>query len=318
MRWQALVSVVGLLGLVGCDGCSPEAAEHPSGELPTYSMADYFPTGLGDRWRFGDGTLSAVTARQENTAVFFGTDRTSAARYRALGQTVTSLAPDGSEIGSFLEGPPQSGRRWLYTLGDAECEAEIKGTGEDFEVAGLTLHECISVERSCHHPAGKPFAEATTERHQERYCPQVGLVAEELSLDPVPQFDGTPMQTPRRRLETYRVAGSPSPQPLGGEGEVHCGDMLLMPTDVAAACGPAFRSEAPEGTLENNVCSYVFTAPAGTVTVQLSMPDHQGEGNASAVVETPERLVRVLAEEEVCAAANLRRLEPTMRSLLRR
>ena len=325
------------LAMVGCTcEASPERESPPEANAATLSQ--YFPAALGDRWRFRDGdqrTTRSVTVREDDEAVLVGSDLLGPMRVRVTDEAVIHLGPDGAPVGDLLQTPLTLGHQWEYTLGDVRCEARYASMDEVVEVAGLTVQACIMVRRRCVHPAGKPFPEETTERHEETYCPFVGRVRETLQLDPAPRIEGAGGEGASGELHArrhdelvfYRVAGAPSPAPTAFD----CDQVLVTAEDVGVACDRRVRMES--ATMLAGQCTIRFVGDGGDVTV-LAQPGD----DASTLLEGSEAREHVFvltqeAQEGVafvengvvigvtaasCGLEGLLRMEPLLRSLVRR
>ena len=112
-------------------------------------------------------------------------------------------------------------------------------TGARVRVPGATLEGCVRVERRCVHPPGIVFEVETTRLVEETYCAGVGRVRTRQTIEP-PLAGAEGVQTVE--LIGYRVAGAPVQAPPSTFG---CDGVLLLPSDVQAACGPewAFAGE---------------------------------------------------------------------------
>ncbi len=273
--------------------CTCEAAPEPAAEDRGASPRDFFPARPGDRWRMDSGESLAVTALTEDgVAVFFGSDRTSAERYRVTDDAVLLVTPEGEAIAPWLERPMEVGHRWRYSLGDAQCEAQYATVETTAEVAGLSFEHCIEVRRRCQYPAGKPFPVATAELREETWCPYVGRVEETLRLDPRPSIEGAPAER-RWRVAYYRVAGAPAPP---RPERFDCDGFLLMETDVQAACGPRLRQTERS---DEGGCTLRFAGPDGELTVhaeRLDRPVTADDADAQLTALAPE--ASVLRDED--------------------
>ena len=256
-----------MLALLG-SACTCEATSAPHApDEPAASPRDFFPAHAGDRWRRDDGESLAVTAvTEDGLAVFFGSDRTAAERFRVGEDAVQLVAPSGQVLGPWLERPMEVGHSWRYAIGEAECEARYTTVEETADVAGLTFEHCVEVRRRCRYPEGKPFGEATTELREEIWCPYVGQVAESVRYEPPPAIEGVPSSR-HWRVTAFRVAGAPAPpRPEAFD----CDALLLLETDVQAACGPTFH--AVERSDEEG-CMLRYAGPTGELTVRARRLD---------------------------------------------
>ncbi|HJL04392.1 MAG TPA: hypothetical protein RMH85_25370 [Polyangiaceae bacterium LLY-WYZ-15_(1-7)] len=253
-----------LMLLAACGPCGGAPAEEAA-EAEEVDPAIYFPMNEGDRWGLerddGERSVLAVTDRTEGgAAVFFGSGRTSAERFAATDEGVVWVGPGDEVLAPLLDRPMELGHAWSYTLGDTRCEARYATVDAEAEVAGLELEACVEVRRRCVHPAGKPFPEETTEIREELYCPYVGRVKETLRFRPA--MEGVPAER-SWTVGYYRVADAPAP-PLPERFD--CDAVLLLPSDVQAACGPRLR---PAGAARvEGACRFRFTAPGGILEVR--------------------------------------------------
>lgn len=345
-------TTLALLAVAACE-CGPPSEHAPPMEEPPdtgVSLAEYFPLGLGDRWVYevriaGQAPLReglAITAHQgdpaaDGSALLYGAGRASAQRFRftagAVGgsvrdDTIFVLDEQGRALYPWLQAPLTPGETWAYTEGETRCRAEVVGERE-VSVAGLALPGCVEIERSCTHPAGRPLPQAAVERHEEQYCPDVGLVWEHLSVTVAPgaappslanQGAAPPEATPIERTRTltrFRVAGGPA---LALAAEPSCDGLLLLTSDVQRACpgyvaagsrplsrGCALLFSSPTGA---QVAALVGSAPFGDDTLAelaepLEIVEQGVEGWSWALARTPNG----------CAGAA--RLGPVVQSLLR-
>jgi len=304
-RSRSATLLRGLLALAlpvvsACDDERATPIQEPEDVTP---IADYFPAALGDRWAYSDGTRLGVTAREDDVAIFFGTGLTAAQRYRVGEGRVDLVSPTGEALAPYLE-PVRLGHQWRYRIGDAVCEARWDEVDTELEAAGLTIRPCARLLRRCTHPAGKPFSEETVEEHREVWCAGVGRAAERQSLDPAPVLGGETIGDRAVHLVDLRVAGGPLPPEGEGVG------VLLLPTDVQAACGPRFVPETL-GEVEGETFEARFGGPGG-LTIRTSRSALEGDH----VFE--ESGLHVALRSDACPLERLRLLEPTLRSLIRR
>ncbi len=238
--------LLSLLILSGCrcgtgDEVTPSPQEGPSEPTPEAepqepppSASDYFPMNPGDRWgmQVGDEhhVWGIVSRTEDGTATLFGTDRIAAERFRLEDDGVKLVDPTGGAIGVLIPEPASAGAEWTYTLGAASCSAKIERTGMGIALTGQRVDRCMLIQRTCTHPAGQPFPRETEEQHEELYCAGIGRVRERVRFEPEPEGIEE-----RVYLSTfYRVQGAPAPTP---REPFRCDDILLMPSDVHAACG---------------------------------------------------------------------------------
>lgn len=321
---RALLRTGLLLWIAACD-CGPAepepVEEREASPAEERRAATLFPRGLGDRWAYrtsgGQTVRRAITATVEpppdgegaSTSVRFGTDHLHAMRFTTgPGGSVILVSAHGETIATWLADPLRVDEPWSYTMGDAECEARYVSLDESAEVAGVALRGCAEVERACRYPAGKPFPRATTETRVERYCPGVGLVRDHGRYEPSPirqirSADGTvdegELQPIQLDLHYYRVAGAPAP-PL--PNALDCDAILLLPSDVHAACSPALvaaDAEAPEGA-----CRFRFEANDGEARATRALMVEVRAHEAGADLEgwVGERSAPVEREGEVIVA----------------
>lgn len=261
-KLKTRVVLLVLLLLTGCGTCGGEPVEDDDlGESARPEL--FFPMHLGDRWGYAEGGGVAVTAVTDSgVAVFFGSDRTSAERYKTndAGE-VLLVDPTDRAIATWLAVPMELGHAWQYTVGDTSCEARYATVDQDASLPGMEIHGCVEVRRRCQLPEGKPFPDATMELHEEVYCPYVGRVHETIRFEPRPQIEDFP-ETKEFQVAFYRIEGAvavPEPETFG------CPHFLLMDTDIQAACGPMIRRETQHS--DANECSTTFVSGNGNLTV---------------------------------------------------
>lgn len=256
---SSLCGVALVLGL----GCEPaERDERPSAPAEVEATPDaLFPLAIGDRWRERIGESGArtrgITAHTlEGHAVMFGQADRRPAFYRADAQEAALVDPSGRVLEPLLRAPIRAGARFEYELGEgptaASCTAAVVETGARTRVSRTPLEGCVRVERRCTHPPGLVFEVETTRRVEETYCPGVGRVRTRQTLEP-PLAGAEGVQTVE--LIGYRIAGAPAEAPPATLG---CDGVLLLPSDVQAACGPEWTF-AGEETLADG-CVHRFTA----------------------------------------------------------
>jgi hypothetical protein len=272
--------LIALLLLFGCDA-SPtpprESApatrerERAEEEDTPFTPDVLFPLSIGDRWRervseHGPRTRGVTAHTLEGHAVVFGQGETRPAFYRADAQEAALVDPQGRVLEPLLRAPVRVGSSFRYTLGEgpiaAPCEAEVVATRVRAEVGGASVEGCVRVLRQCVHPAGLVFESQTTRRAEELYCPRIGRVRSQQTLDPpLPTNDETAVV----ELLAYRVAGAPALAPPERFG---CDGLLLLPSDAAAACGPEWRFVAEESV--SSGCVHRFTSGEGTLAVRVT------------------------------------------------
>ncbi|MAQ19208.1 MAG: hypothetical protein CMN30_30960 [Sandaracinus sp.] len=333
-------ALIGLALLAGCEcGASPAGSgDEPQGESAPLSA--YFPSAPGDRWRFAAGTerstravveADSVDAEGPRKVVVMGNDLMGP-RYHVVGdEGVFITDPEGEPVATLLDAPMRRGHEWRYVFGDVSCEAVYTSVDETVEVAGLTLGACVRVERTCTHPAGKPFAVETAEIHDEIHCPHVGRVSERTHIEPPPP--GTESAERDDRLVFYRVAGSPAPEV---PDSFDCDAFLVTATDVAAACSRGLPHMVAEPSEDG--CQVSFSAQPGATPLVVAARRFDRDatqadsdalvGAAAASLETEEvasygylegrHALAVAAPTELCASDSLDRLGPLVQSLVRR
>ena len=334
-----------MLGL-GCEPAEPD--ERPSAPEEVEATPDaLFPLAIGDRWRerVGEGSTRTrgITAHTlEGHAVMFGQADRRPAFYRADAREAALVDPNGRVLEPLLRAPIRAGARFEYDLGEgptaAACEASVVETGARVRVPGATLEGCVRVERRCVHPPGIVFEVETTRLVEETYCAGVGRVRTRQTIEP-PLAGAEGVQTVE--LIGYRVAGAPVQAPPSTFG---CDGVLLLPSDVQAACGPEWAF-AGEETLADG-CVHRFTRTdegAGDGVLELRVSRRPDEAAAAAALDallaagvpsSPAGDVRVSARESGvslggtegahivlvqttgCPAERAARLVPFVRSLL--
>ena len=337
----ARVSVVLVLVLAAACECGGRpAGAGPEGAGASAPLSAYFPSAPGDRWRYAAGDdrttrvvveADPVDAPAPRRVVVMGYDLMGPRYHRVSDEAVVITDPEGEALGTLLDAPMDLGHEWRYLFGDVACEATYASVDETVEVAGLTLRACVLVERTCTHPAGKPFAVETAEIHEETYCPQVGRVREHMRIEPPPP--GTERAERDDRLVFYRVAGSPAPEV---PETFDCDSFLIASTDVAAACGRGLPKVSDEATREGCRVSFAPTPTATPLVVTGRRFDRDATqadvdalvGAAAASLDTEELAsygyrhgayaLAVASPTELCAADSLDRLGPLLQSLVRR
>ncbi|MEM9075033.1 MAG: hypothetical protein AAGE52_41435, partial [Myxococcota bacterium] len=285
--------------------CEEQATETPAEEEEGASPRDYFPAHAGDRWRMkGGDSLAITTVTESGTAVFFGSDRTSAERYRVTDNEVLLVDPNDRPIARWLERPMSIGHQWSYTLGDSECDARYATIEQSAEVAGLTFEHCVEVRRQCRYPAGKPFPEATRELREETWCPYVGRVREVVRFDPPPSIEGVEAEHVQE-VAYYRVEGAPAP-PLPETFD--CSAFLLMEGDVQAACGPRMRELERS---DAGGCTARYGSPDGEITVLARRFDRDAtDPDVDQILAQPASEIRVEGDLRIVDAAELPEDDP--------
>lgn len=357
--------------LVACE-CEPETSDapevperHPAEGETEPTLRELFPLGLGDRWDYERRAGSASATRETSSitahlgelgeggvALRFTDGSASAARFELVRDDTIALVDDeGRAIAPWLKAPLHLGAGWTYPSGDAECGVEVVRDGREVRVGALTLRRCVEVERVCRYPAGKPLPQPIVQRHEELYCPGVGLVEEHVAMAVDTRADthasavpaaadvtsGSPpgAEAPSlppdlaRRLVRFRVAGGPTLVDDDARAP-GCDDLFLLPADVQRAC-PGLSElrtlPGPEG------CMLRFEGPAATgrptpppaLVVTLSAAPLEAQRLAAWSERTLEPVVegndargwiyQLARTPGACPAAD--RLEPVVRSLLR-
>jgi len=295
-------------------------------ELAPATPSQLFPLHAGDRWAYRSEDallLRGITALDgRGDAYLFGDGLTQAGRFRVDGDDILRvLGPDA--LVPWLPSPARAGRRWSYVSGEASCEASYVEAPAVVAVAGLSLRGCARVRRSCRHPQGRPFARATIEQHEETYCPDVGLVREQLHFQPPPSVEGV-RATQTEELVDVRVVGGPLPPERDA---FDCDALLLLETDVESACGPTLRRAPTQPAPEPDVCERVFQSPTGALVVRVrrlerlatdaDLTDELASDTQRLGVVDGRYLI-VLAPSEACPRERASRLLPLLRSVSRR
>jgi hypothetical protein len=276
------------------------------------------------------------------TAVIHGTDHSLIERYRAGDGEIALVDPAGTVLVPVLRAPLRRGARWTYQAGSpmrGSCEARITASDARDEVDGVHFERCVEVERKCTYEGGPGPRELTT---AERYCPGVGLTFQSFRLDPPPP--GAVAEI-RETLRSWRIAGAPVPPP---DGRFDCGDVILLPTDVRAACNGDLRPQGlPSGAGTGSACNYEYSGPNGTVRITVfrtaepptdadvdrilrraQAPDATvREDGDLRVLESSDRIRSAARSDDsvflidvspsACAVEGARRLVPLLRSLVR-
>lgn len=265
----------------GCEDDSTGPAAPGSGSTHgghLVPLPRYFPLHRGDRWRTRagrDGTMprvfgvTGIDAR--GVAVVFGGPSTTPERYTASATQIARTDERGRALVPLLRAPLLEGATWSYTLAERgvsiPCDARIlRLDAAARTIRGVSLRGCATVRRSCHYPVGTPFPLATTHTQDETYCPDIGLVRAEQRFSPPPSPGLLPTQT-TERLVTWNVAGGPVPP---ARASLDCDDVLLLPSDVRAACGASLAPVGePAGALENGECVLRFAGGGHFVEVRV-------------------------------------------------
>ncbi len=270
-----------MAGALACESSS--TAPRPSAQTAAVrrsgvAVPRYFPLAVGDRWRTRGGSdgsvprtfgVTGVDAR--GVAVIFGAAGETPERYVADAQSVTRVDEQGGPLFPVLRAPLEEGANWSYTLSERGVSIPCTATVSRVDpapriVVGASFAACITVHRTCSYPAGAPFPLATRHERDETYCPDVGVVEESQRFVPPPS-PGLLPATLRERLVTWSVRGAP--QPVRTEA-LTCDDVLLLPSDVQAACGTTLAPRGERtGTDDDGACVFRFADDAHEVVVRL-------------------------------------------------
>ncbi len=326
----ALFMSAAVLG--GCArGCSdtPDADARPMVRpRETVALPRYFPLTRGDRWRTrggSDGTVSRVFGvtgvDARGVAVVFGAANGAPERYTANATEVARVDEQGVTLVPLLRAPLDEGAHWEYALAErgvsVPCEARVvRVDSAPRVVGGAELTGCVTVHRVCRYPAGTPFPLATAHSRDETYCPHVGLVEEAQRFTPPPAPGLLPAQL-SDRLVSWNVSGGPVPPRATPRG---CDHVLLLPSDVQAACGAALMPVGERtGVVDGAACVFRFAGGGREVDVRVERSSAAGLAPATPaavdnapgphfVVQTPSATVRTTGCEDS-------RLGPLFRSL---
>jgi hypothetical protein len=213
----------------------------------------------------------------------------------------------------LLRAPLTAGTTWSYELDEhgtsIPCEGSIVDEGSARRVGAATVNDCVMSRRVCRYPSGAPFAQATVHTVVEAYCRGVGLVERTQTFDPPPP---APIGSTRTdRLVGFRLATATLPR---GD-DFSCGDFIVLPSDVRAACGPTVQALEPfAGAERAHGCLYQFENAGGTIAIEASTEPFERAGAVS--VHAGGVHVDVAVEGGACALDALQRLEPVLRSLV--
>jgi len=331
-----LASAVALLAsavaLSGCArGCSntPRADAGPAAQRgETAALPRYFPLTRGDRWRTrggSDGSVSRVFGvtgvDARGVAVVFGAANGAPERYTASATEIARVDEQGMTLVPLLRAPLDEGAHWEYALAErgvsVPCEARVvRVDTTPRAVGGAALTGCVTVHRVCRYPAGTPFPLATAHSRDETYCPLVGLVQEVQRFTPPPAPGLLPAQL-SDRLVSWNVSGGPLPPRAAPRG---CDNVLLLPSDVQAACGAALMPVGERtGVVDGAACLFRFAGGGHEVDVRVERSSAGGPAPATPaavddargphlVVQAPSATVRTTGCEDS-------RLGPLFRSL---
>jgi len=356
-RWvtpfaAAVLAACPVLGACGDDDGGDRETQDEAPARAVGPPSRFFPLSPGDRWRYRvepTGTVHAegVTGMDDRGhAGVHGSGHALAERYAADDDGGSLVTPEGETVTPLLRAPLRAGSSWEYEIEERgmsiDCEARVDEASIDASAAGRAMEGCIRVERSCRYPAGSPFPEATTHTTEETYCPGVGRVKERAVFHPAPPTGTLP---PERTevLVGYRVRGAPVLEP---EPELDCDELILLPSDVQAACGANVQPVEPiAGRSEEGTCTYAYRSEDGEIAIDARRLGHEvRDDELDALLrdgsETGIRLhedvriltvdavrlafregrvvVRLSADESACAEESTLRLVPLLRSLVRR
>ncbi|MCC7540391.1 MAG: hypothetical protein IT379_29510 [Deltaproteobacteria bacterium] len=258
--------------------CPDESAGSSSGSpgatFPTEANA-FFPASLGDRWRYraqgGSPRLAAVTSTSEGVIVMHGVG-TPTVRYKANAREVAVVDLAGRTMYPLLRGPLRRGEEWRYELTERDvripCKVRVGRDRADWTFRGTKVAGCVELARECRYPRGVPFDRETRHTEREIWCPAIGRVSTEASFDPPPPRGFLPAFS-RERLAAFRVRGAPVVSSLP---VFSCDDLILVSSDVAAACGTSLDPVEPEAGLSHEgTCTYVWEVPgAARIRVRVS------------------------------------------------
>lgn len=309
-----------LLGLAGCSSCDTRAPT-PEPEALDVALPRFFPLHVGDRWRHVTGNqrvASGVTGIDANgLAVIVDDARSPLTRVRATTERVEITDPEGRSLTPLLVAPLRVGTRFRFTHAPTtSCEGRITRVDTRERVAGLTLAQCVEVETRCALAAANAQS-ATTHVRTDTYCPDVGRVRMRSRFDP-PRPDAPNDTT--TELVAFRVAGGPlPPRPTR-----RCEEVILLPSDIAAAC-PGLEPDAPFARTNDSGCAFGMLGPEGAARVfvepepapprALATPD--GAAYASTFSEGGLRFT-LAGTHAACPEASFARVTPLLRSLVAR
>jgi hypothetical protein len=247
-------------------------------------------------------------------AVIHGSAHTEAERYVLRDGAITRVTPDGRAVSPILEEPLTEDTRFSYHHEEAEirveCDVRVASTSERETITNVSLEGCIALVRTCRYPAGAPFPTETTHTRDETYCPGVGLVRERSVFRPPPTRSAIPADR-SERVVGFRVEGGPPP-PRDG-----CARYIVLPNDVAAACGPDVRAaEGSTGTdLGSGGCAYRYALGTAELEVVVGAPNAALPESTLARVSHEGRAAWVAGPPAGCPGAE--RMAPLLSSLLR-
>jgi hypothetical protein len=143
------------------------------------------------------------------------------------------------------------------------------------------------------------------------FCPDVGRVHTRFQL-------AGPNEAHTSELVSFRVRGGPLPPAR----EAPCDELIVLPTDLAAAC-PGLAPDVPFAKSSAGACAFTAHGDAGFLRVSATKSDGTigsiDAGIAPAYrVEDVTSSARFVIEGTGCAEASARRLIPLLRSLVAR
>ena len=310
--------------LIACEGgCEDEAPPPvPSRPQPSIALTRYFPLSPGDRHRYQTGALrvaSGVTAIDANGVAAIVDDAGSpVTRVRATDARVEITDPEGRALTPLLVAPLSAGAKWQFAPdATSSCEARVLRLDVDAVAAGVTLTRCVEIETSC--GVGQPLEGAAT-RHvrTDTYCPDVGRVRMASRFEPPPADGAGPVQS---EIVSWRVARGPLPPRTGDL----CAGLILLPSDIIAACGAGLEVSPPFAVLEEGVCAHRMNSASGHVVVtawregtRAPLPPSAAEGAVPYRIDVTEGEVHFAIDgtSPPCVETGARRLAPLLRSLV--
>jgi hypothetical protein len=316
MRGLALCA---LALLASCEGC--KAREAPAQVAPVQvqeiPLARYYPLRPGNRWRYAVGDtrvasgVSGIDA--QGIAVIIDDARSPITRVRVTDTRIEITSPDGQALTPLLVAPLRTGVTWTFAPdATTRCDARVLRTDATITAAEVALASCAEIETRCALGASGERA-ATLHVRTDTYCPDVGRVRMISRFDP-PRPEA-PSET-RSELVAWRVAGGPLP-PRGADV---CNEVILLPSDLAAACVD-MEPDVPFASSANGACAYGMHGTESFARVIAT----RGEPHPVDVAAEVQRQVlasgvtfALSAKGPTCTDAALARLDPLLRSLVAR
>lgn len=255
------------LALVGCQPCTPSQPDEAATAraAPPIPAARYEASHVGDRFRFvsspGGPSHFGVTARSP-AGVFavHGTDRASVTFVSFDDEGAFVADPEGRRIHPLVVEPLTPGASTTYALADgSNCELLVDETELTAEVAGVRFARCIRQKRMCTRRFSAEGPETLLTEVDLR-CPDVGIVERSFDADPPLPFPNLPSEV-HGRLTGFHVAGVPRMPRAGAVDRA-----ILLPSDVAAACGLTPRGTKLEG--DSTRFRVAFELPSGTLVAE--------------------------------------------------